>query len=287
MAAVITVMNMKGGVGKTTVTMNVGGLLGRQQVDGVRRKVLLIDYDPQFNLSQAFIKPKRYYALENARKTTLAILQDDESHPDPYKLQVPGNVDPPSVKTLAFEYYSRRGSKLDIIPSTMDLMYIALGQSSVRISPMEERFKKFIEECKRAYDLIFIDCHPAGSVFTKTALQNSDHVVIPVVPERFAVRGIGLMIQFIRAQKHGASIPQPHILFNLTGTGPMSPSERRIRTDKNFKDHCMTEALRKFKAFGDPEGGDGFVWSSSKPWSTQAYFGLVAVTRELLTRTGL
>ena len=67
MGTVVTVMNMKGGVGKTTVTMHIGGLIGRRLIEKKRRKVLLIDYDPQFNLSQAFIPPKDYFLLEKAR----------------------------------------------------------------------------------------------------------------------------------------------------------------------------------------------------------------------------
>lgn len=55
MGTVVTIMNMKGGVGKTTVAMHLGGVISRYKFPDKRRKVLLVDYDPQFNLSQAFI----------------------------------------------------------------------------------------------------------------------------------------------------------------------------------------------------------------------------------------
>ncbi len=55
MGTIITVMNMKGGVGKTTVTAHLGGIFARYDILGRPRKVLLIDYDPQFNLSQVFL----------------------------------------------------------------------------------------------------------------------------------------------------------------------------------------------------------------------------------------
>lgn len=54
MGSVVTVMNMKGGVGKTTVTMHLGGIFAHYDIGGKTRKVLLIDYDPQFNLSCTF-----------------------------------------------------------------------------------------------------------------------------------------------------------------------------------------------------------------------------------------
>ena len=69
-------MNMKGGVGKTTTAMHIAGMLARYRFNDAPnyRRVLMIDYDPQFNLSQAFLPSKLYFQLEEQRKTTLAIL---------------------------------------------------------------------------------------------------------------------------------------------------------------------------------------------------------------------
>src|SRR5690606_30048253 len=113
------------------------------------------------------------------------------------KLQVPDSSIPPSVVELAHSV--SHGGYVDVVPSTLDLMYVALGRSESNVKIIENRFSRFIDECKSAYDLIVIDCHPAGSLMTKTALLNSDDVLIPVVPERYAVRGIGLMLDFIKA----------------------------------------------------------------------------------------
>jgi chromosome partitioning protein len=212
---VVTVMNMKGGVGKTTVSMNIGATAAAATYKDQKapRKVLLIDYDPQFNLSQALLQPKRYFALEKERKTILSVLIEDETEIDPYHLQVPDNEKPPSVDDIKVNILSYpKGGILDLIPSTLDLMYVALGQANTSIKPIESRFTKFIDECRQKYDLIIIDCHPAGSIFTKTSLRNSDHVLIPVAMQRYAVRGIGLMMTFIEAKKQGASGPTPHIL---------------------------------------------------------------------------
>jgi chromosome partitioning protein len=59
---VINVMNMKGGVGKTTVAMHLAGVCSRYAINNKPRKILAIDYDPQFNMSQAFLAPKTYFA---------------------------------------------------------------------------------------------------------------------------------------------------------------------------------------------------------------------------------
>jgi chromosome partitioning protein len=285
MGVVITVMNMKGGVGKTTIAMHLAGVMGRFKIDKPR-KVLAIDYDPQFNMSQAFLPAKTYFALESQRKTTLSILLDDETNLDPYQLQVPGNHTPPKVADLTTAIYTYSNAGLDLIPSTLDLMYVALGQATVQTKPIEERFQKFIAECKSIYDVVIIDCHPAGSLFTKTSLRNSDHVLIPVVPQRYAQRGIGLMMKFIAAKSVGETSPTPHILFNATPRTGVTSQETEIRAVSEYTPFCMTNTLKKFKAFTEPEGGAGFVWVSGRPYSTEAFANLLRVARELITRTG-
>lgn len=283
MAKVITVMNMKGGVGKSTVAMHLGGMYARYKDAHKRdRRVLLIDYDPQFNLSQAFLPAKTYFALEKARRTSLAILQDDETDLDPYVLQVPGNHAPPSVKTLAHGLSKQH--TLDLVPSTLDLMYVALGHSTSSVRPIEERFNKFIAEARTLYDVVIIDCHPAGSLLTKTSLRNSDHVVIPVVPQSFAVRGIGLMLEFISAASAGGKSAAPHILFNMTHRTSMSKEELQIRSNASFKGHCLTHTLKEYKVFAEPYEGQNFVWTSGKPWSTLAFRNLDDVITELWDR---
>jgi len=289
MAKVVTVMNMKGGVGKTTVSMHVGGALGFYKwPNKPHRKVLLIDYDPQFNLSQAYLPPKEYFALEKDRKTILSVMQESVANLDPYKLQVPGSSIPPPVEDLATNIWNyKSGSVLDIVPSTLDLMYVALGRADSQVSVIEDRFKKFIDDCRKKYDLVLIDCHPAGSLMTKTALGNSDHVLIPVAPERYAVRGIGLMLDFISSKKHGAIGPIPHILFNRVPRVGVAALELEIRTDKKYAQYCMNNTLKKYSAYSDPEAGKGFVWRSSKPYSVEAKRNLQALAYEFADRIGL
>jgi chromosome partitioning protein len=167
-------------------------------------------------------------------------------------------------------------------------MYLALGQSDVKTKPMEERFAKFIEEARALYDLILIDCHPAGSLFTKTSLRNSDDVLIPVVAESsYAIRGVGLMMNFINAKKVGEKSPKPHILLNMTPRFGATQNEVRIRNNPGVAPHCMTSSLKWYKAFSEPEGGVGFVWDSGKPYSTQAFSNIVTVAREVVSRVGV
>jgi len=289
---VLTIMNMKGGVGKTTVAANVGAAVGVWDL-GVpnkkRRKVLLIDYDPQFNLSQTFLPASTYFDLEKKRKHSLAILRDDETTVNPFVLQVPASAKPPKVVDVAqaiWEWPS--GSIVHLVPSTLDLMFVALGEPNKRVDAIEQRFASFIAEARTQYDLVVIDCHPAGSILTKTSLRNSDHVLIPVAPEAYAVRGIGLMMRFVEASRAGhSSTVTPNILFNRVPRTGTTPDEARIRADSKVGKYCMTSTLKRYAAFAEPHEGKGFVWWSGKSYSAQAKANLQVVAEELVTRLGL
>lgn len=284
---VVTVMNMKGGVGKTTVATHLASAMARYNLGGeAPLRVLAIDYDPQFNMSQALLESKRYFSLEKSHKTTLAVLLDDDSVLDPFSIQVAGGHTPPSVKSLAERVFGTKNSAnyLDLVPSTLDLMYVALGQSTVKTKPMEERFAKFITEARASYDIVFIDCHPAGSLFTQTSLMASDHVLIPVMPQRYAVRGIGLMMDFIRSKKLGEKPPRPHIIFNAVPRTGVCSEEKAIRANPRYSSKCLTATMKWYKAFHDPEDGAGFVWQSTAPYSTEAFGNLLACARELRKR---
>jgi chromosome partitioning protein len=274
---------MKGGVGKTTVTMHLGVIFA-VVYSSKKNKILLIDFDPQFNLSQAFIPPETYFRLEKEFKTVRSVLIDDKSESYPYKVQYPRNETPPKISELIYEVHSEEDWCIDLIPSTLDLMYLALGQPQTTIEPILNRFAKFIGECRQCYDYIFIDCHPAGSIFTKCSLRNSDHVLIPVIPQGYAVRGIALMLEFIDATRLGTKGPEPHILFNFTDGKEQSEIEKEIRNNERFADKCMVSTLKKYKVFSEPLGGEGFVWNSQKPHRTKAFDNLLEVSTEFINR---
>jgi chromosome partitioning protein len=246
----------------------------------------MIDYDPQFNLSQASVEAGKYFSLEKARRTTLAILMDAATTQNPYQIQVPGNHNPPAVSSLATSIHkqSRGPGQLDIVPSTLDLMYVALGQATAKTDPIEERFRKFAVEARSIYDVVLIDCHPAGSLFTRTSLTNSDYVLIPVMPQKYAVRGIGLMMEFIEARRVGVARPEPIILFNATPRTGVSVEETSIRSDPKYASYCLPSTLKYYKAFAEPEGGKHFVWMSKKPYSDLAFHNLLGVARDLRKR---
>ena len=236
MGVVLTVMNMKGGVGKTTVAIHLAGMAARERLGRASSaRVLLVDYDPQSNASQAYIPNATYFSLIDSNKSTLSILMDDPANVDPFSIHLTGAFPPPRVDDLAHRVTLTGGNGLDIVPSTMNLMYVALGQPNRGITTIKERFSDFIRSAKNSYDLVVIDCHPAGSVFTQTSLSTSDHVLIPVKPENYAVRGLGLMKRFIEGRGPQAPAITPHILFNfIPPSGPRPLEETQIRASREF-----------------------------------------------------
>ena len=261
MGVVFTVMNMKGGVGRTTIACLFAGMAAREPLGRAQRsKVLLIDYDPQFNSSQAYLPNDVSLQQEADYKTTLAILMDRSSDTNPFSLQPLGEFPPPKVEELATTVFTFGEGRLDIIPSTLELMYVALGHPNRNVELINERFAEFIREAKKIYDIVIIDCHPAASIFTQTSLSNSDHVIIPAKPDKFAVRGLGLMNHFVQGRGPQRAAIVPHILFNLVGSGPPTQEESAIRADPSLGPLCLRGRVREWNALSLPSEGRNFVW---------------------------
>lgn len=285
MGIVFTIMNMKGGVGKTTIACHFAGMAAREALGKAsRHKVLLIDYDPQFNSSQAYLKNDRFLQCEQDNKTTLSILMDRSSASNPFMLQTIGEFPPPKVEDLAQTVFTYGEGRLDIIPSTLELMYVALGQPNKNSDLINERFSAFIREAKRVYDIVIIDCHPAASIFTQTSLSNSDHVIIPSKPDKFAVRGLGLMNRFVQGRGPQRAAIVPHILFNMVGSGPPTPEESAIRTDPTLGALCLRGRIGERKHLSLPSEGRNFVWDRAVAYHQVVLRNLREVFSEILAK---
>jgi len=165
-ATIVAVCNQKGGVGKTTTTINLGAALAE-----LGRKVLLVDFDPQGSLSVGLgVNPHTLelsiYNLLLSRDTTV-----DEVIA---ATNVPG---------------------LDILPSNIDLS--AAEVQLVSEVAREQTLLRVLEKVKDRYDLILIDCAPSLGLLTINALTAADKVVMPLECEFFALRGIVLLTDTI------------------------------------------------------------------------------------------
>ncbi len=165
-ALIIALTNQKGGVGKTTTTINLGAALVE-----TGRKVLLVDFDPQGSLSVGLgINPHTLdisvYNLLLSREHTI-----DE-------------VITPSVV-----------HGLDILPANIDLS--AAEMQLVSEVAREHTLKRVLDRVRNRYDVILIDCAPSLGLLTVNALTAADKVLIPLECEFFALRGVALLTDTI------------------------------------------------------------------------------------------
>ncbi len=160
MTTVISLSNHKGGVGKTTSTVNIGAGLSQGKSG---KRVLLIDLDPQANLSQSL-------GITNADKTVYGSLLGE------YPLT--------PVKVT---------SKLHVIPSTLDLSGAEIELSSE--AGREFILRELIEPLKKDYDFILIDCPPSLGLLTVNALTSSDKVFIPLQTQYLALQGLTKLVE--------------------------------------------------------------------------------------------
>lgn len=166
---VISIANLKGGVGKTTTTMNLGAALTQ-----MGKKVLLIDLDPQGNLSA-------YLGWEPDGSPTVSEMLYNEVAGIPYSLDT-------------FIRHNKEG--IDYLPSTkmLSAMVAVLGNDS----NSQEVLKRVLKSpALAAFDFVLIDCKPSLDLLVCNALTASDSVIIPVQAELFAYEAIGEVMDTI------------------------------------------------------------------------------------------
>ena len=194
MATVVSVINLKGGVGKSTLTMVLGEYLAFRE----SKRVLLIDMDAQANLSYCMVAPGQISEQERKGRTIYHLFQK----------ALTGQIDgvtrfittpPLAVSNVSRNAMAVHDTPLHIVVSTPsvaqldeDLLEIweAGGQmpSDLRGS-LAEALRPALPE----YDYVLIDCPPGLSLFSSAALIASDYYVSPVIPEPLSLEGVGLV----------------------------------------------------------------------------------------------
>lgn len=164
MGKILSISNHKGGVGKTTSAINIGAGLNK-----LGKKVLLIDLDPQANLSQSL-------GLINQEKTIYGALKGE------YKLE--------PITVL---------KGLDVIPSTLDLSGAEIELSS---EPGREYIlKELIDNIKDSYDFIIIDSPPSLGLLTINSFTAADEIIIPLQAQFLAMQGLAKLVEVVEKIK--------------------------------------------------------------------------------------
>lgn len=209
MCNVVSIINMKGGVGKTTLTINLAYYLAYLE----NQKVLIIDFDPQSNSSSAYITYNRYEELLDERKVISEIFTDIDRIIGPVSSRNPKLL---TLSDLSVNVRTTKDKgKIDIVVSELELSKVLERSGGAAI---EERLAKILEEKKKAYDYVLIDCSPTYSVLTNNALMASDYILIPVKPDPFSARGIPMLLKKIEQHNrlhNDKKVEVLGIVFNL------------------------------------------------------------------------
>lgn len=168
MGKIISIFNQKGGVGKTTTTINLSSYLASMD-----KKILVLDIDPQGNTTSglAINKDNLEYSMYN----------------------VIMGVSPTSA------ILNTKIKNLDIIPGTVELAGAEI-ELTAQIS-RETKIKEGLDDIKDNYDYIFIDCPPSLGLLTINALTASNSVIIPIQCEFYALEGVGQLMNTIQLVK--------------------------------------------------------------------------------------
>lgn len=185
MAISVSLINMKGGVGKTTLATQLGHAASRK---GLR--TLVVDLDPQANLSQALLTPEKYVRHLREKKPTIVQLFE-QYFPPTEDSPSPQPVDINQIILKKVGYWSK--STLDLIPSRLELSHTLKNPTG-----KERKLARALSKISSDYDLILLDCAPTESILTEAAYHASRYVLVPVKPEYLATIGLPLLARSIK-----------------------------------------------------------------------------------------
>ena len=231
LAPVVAILNMKGGVGKTTISAHVMRVLYLKLL----KRVLLVDFDPQFNLTQSVVPQATYEKLKQSNRTILSVME-----PAPQTslfTVVTHNLPPPPLADVShlLKQVKDNPARLLLVPGDFGLVKYSLINDVKSLMPVKTRFKKFIDDTRAEMDLVCIDCNPSSSFMTMCALEVATHLLIPVRPDRFSILGLELLDAFVSNLPTLKQKPKQLIVLNGIPRSNYDPAvENILRSHPKF-----------------------------------------------------
>lgn len=192
---VVTMLNQKGGVGKTSTCHHLAGTLAQ-----LGRRVLLVDNDPQASLTQGFWGPLATRQLDPA-ETLAGVYAGDE----PFPAQV---IKPTGIPGI------------DLVPGSKRATRYNVPEPHEAPAESQARLREFLTDVRDGYDLVLIDCPPNLHLCSWAALVSSDHLIVPLKPEDYGAQGIIDVQESVAMVAAGANPRVATLGFLLTMINP-------------------------------------------------------------------
>lgn len=257
MGKIIAITNQKGGVGKTTTSVNVAAGLAY-----LNQKVLLVDFDAQGNATQGL-------GVTAPKHTINYSVYDLIMGQSNFKQTVKHLQEPP----------------LDILPATIDLAGADLQMSEYK-NGRESFLKKQLDAVKDKYDFIIIDCPPTLGLLNTNALTAADTVIIPVQCEYYALEGLTQLLSTIRLVNRlfNHSLKIEGVLLTMYDAHTNLSKEVSEEVRKYFKEIVYKTHVPRTVRFAEaPSRGESIFQYDVRSEGSKAY---AAVVREIMAANG-
>jgi chromosome partitioning protein len=272
--SVVSVINYKGGVGKTTLTANIGAELARRG-----HQVLLVDLDPQASLTFSFYRAREWEQRLADDSTILqwfgSVLADGP--PAPLQKYV---LTPPAVNEVIGQYGPGR---LDLVASHLGLIDVDLDfaadlggsrfqHGSPRYLRLHRALANALEDPEfQAYDAVLVDCAPNFTMVTRTGIVASDHILVPAKPDYLSTLGIDYLrrklSELVRDYNRVAGTAVPKINPTILGVvltmiqygsaGPINAQRNYIAQPSSIEVPVFQQMIRENKTLFGPTGEEG------------------------------
>ena len=254
-ARIISMVNQKGGVGKTTSTINLGAALAE-----CGRKVLLVDFDPQGALSAGFGTNPHELEL-----TVYNVMMDR-------KVDINDVILPTDIENI------------DLLPANIDLS--AAEVQLVNEVAREQVLATALRKVQNEYDVILIDCQPSLGLLTVNALTASHGVIIPLICEFFALRAVALLVDSIEKvqDRLNPDLEITGVLATMFDARTIHSKEVLARIIDAFGDKVFDTVIKRTVKFPDATvSAEPILSYASNHTGAQAYR---QVARELIYKGG-
>ena len=283
-APVLAVLNMKGGVGKTTISAHVSREIFEMKV----ASVLLVDLDPQYNLTQQLIARDVYNTLVEKHKTVLRLF---EPAPAADFFDINTSASPPpkaaDVSYVLRHFTHKPDIGISLIPGSFELTKYSFIPDNDKLKHARDFFKRFISEARADYKLIVLDMNPSSSFLTFAGLSVATDVIAPVRPDKYSVLGLELVKRLL---DHPAIDPKPnmHIVMNgVPRRNPVTEIEQQILVEPYFGPRLLPVRLHDSGVLRARSDYTGFASERRVSNRTVIRTELRKVGLELCTRVGL